>query len=570
MADKVIITNLSALKEKYRASGVMAIKKAIRSLIAADKKRGLNTTLVALDDAKQMEKLNAPAVKAPADAKQNKRAIDGVYQASRPDYLMLLGATDVIPHQDLRNPLNDGDALADGDLPYACDAPYSQSPQSFIGPSRVVGRLPDLTGADDPAYLLSLLKTAAAWQEATPDDYANYFGLTAKVWEESTRQSLNFIFGNAKSMKTSPKSGPQWKPAELNTRLHFINAHGADSAPTFYGQLGADYPECHEASIVGMEGNITEGTVVVAECCYGGQLYPPLDGQMSICYAYLAGKAYGFLGSTTIAYGPAADNGQADLICKFFLREVLNGASLGRAALEARQRFVKESEMSPSDLKTLAQFNLYGDPSITPVRVPSSKVAFGANVVAKGGATGLRSLSPAAMKAAQAEGSIGVKERRLRSQYEGQMLLQTQPVAGEPKPRVSKAADKVFDKILQEYDELQPMEKVSYEVQTPPAAKSGARRGLVSFGAKTPAQRGAKAAAQSETTAFHVLICKPKSAPDATKAKTVKSATRRGAKAAHETAEATPATESGPLDLRLFEAKEVAGKIVSVREIHSR
>ena len=43
--DKVIITNLSALKEKY-ASTMPRVEKAIASLISADKKRGLETRLV--------------------------------------------------------------------------------------------------------------------------------------------------------------------------------------------------------------------------------------------------------------------------------------------------------------------------------------------------------------------------------------------------------------------------------------------------------------------------------------------------------------------------------------------
>jgi hypothetical protein len=32
------------------------------------------------------------------------------------------------------------------DLPYACEAAFSRRPQDFLGPTRVVGRLPDLTG----------------------------------------------------------------------------------------------------------------------------------------------------------------------------------------------------------------------------------------------------------------------------------------------------------------------------------------------------------------------------------------------------------------------------------------
>lgn len=43
----------------------------------------------------------------------------------------------------------------------------------------------------------------------------------------------------------------------------------------------------------------------------------------------------------------------------------MNGASLGRAVLEARHQFAGQySHLAPTDLKTLAQFYLFGDPSI--------------------------------------------------------------------------------------------------------------------------------------------------------------------------------------------------------------
>ena len=117
--------------------------------------------------------------------------------------------------------------------------------------------------------------------------------------------------------------------------------------------------------------------MVAAECCYGAELYDPAvaDGHAGICNTYLAEGAYGFFGSSTIAYGPPEGNGQADLICQYFLERVLPGASLGRAALEARQRFVRAGTRCSirSDLKTLAQFSLLGDPSIHPVgRAPNA------------------------------------------------------------------------------------------------------------------------------------------------------------------------------------------------------
>jgi hypothetical protein len=52
----------------------------------------------------------------------------------------------------------------------------------------------------------------------------------------------------------------------------------------------------------------------------------------------LKNKALAFVGSSTIAYGPADGQGLADLITQDFIKGVLNGASTGRAFLEAQQR----------------------------------------------------------------------------------------------------------------------------------------------------------------------------------------------------------------------------------------
>jgi hypothetical protein len=109
------------------------------------------------------------------------------------------------------------------------------------------------------------------------------------------------------------------------------------------------------------------GTVIAVECCYGAELYDPSDSAMQagICSTYLRDGAYGYFGSSTIAYGPSEGNGQADLICQYFIDEVLNGASLGAATLRARHRFAQNyTHLDPVDLKTLVQFHLLGDPSI--------------------------------------------------------------------------------------------------------------------------------------------------------------------------------------------------------------
>jgi hypothetical protein len=109
------------------------------------------------------------AVTDAADPRQNKAAVDAICRKLDPEYLMILGAPDVVPHQDLRNPIAPGAAVEDpdrtvpGDLPYCCDAPYSRDVATFKGPTRVVGRLPDLTGGTEPSHLLTLLAHAAAF-----------------------------------------------------------------------------------------------------------------------------------------------------------------------------------------------------------------------------------------------------------------------------------------------------------------------------------------------------------------------------------------------------------------------
>ena len=375
--DKLIVTNRTALKAKY-GSGTKQILRALEDLIRADDKRGLVTRVLELDDARTMRVLQAPRVIAVESAEQNKNAIDAAFRTLEPDYLLLLGSRDVVPHQHLRNPMfhkdDDEDASVPSDLPYACEAPYSVQPRDFRGPTRVVGRLPDLTGGTDPAYLARLVNTAATYVRRAPEQYLDYFGVSAAIWKASTELSLRNTFGGCDDLQVVPRKTFEWPARLLRRRAHFINCHGGDREPLFYGQPASgadDYPEAHSARY--LRGKVVPGTVVAAECCYGAQLYAPSTrrGQAGICNTYLEGGAYAFFGSSTIAYGPSSGNGEADYICQFFLQQMLGGASLGRAALEARQKFVQwVTILDPHNLKTLAQFDLMGDPSIHPVAPP--------------------------------------------------------------------------------------------------------------------------------------------------------------------------------------------------------
>jgi hypothetical protein len=378
--DKLIVTCKVALRRKYGKAS-RTVDAAIRRLIAADKARGIVSLRIDLD-------VLTPALATTAAAttvqRLTKEAIDTASHRYTPDYVLIVGAPDVVVMQELANPMNadsdpdndDDDVTVPSDLPYACEEPYSTNAATFLGPVRVVGRLPDMMGETRPAFLNHLLDLASGAKTRSRDEYRSYFALSAFVWRKSTELSVDNLFNDVRKMKVSPPSGPAWSQTALAPRVHFINCHGDDRTPKYFGQKREKYPTSHYSPK--LPGKITEGTVVAAECCYGAQLYDqrkpqyPRDTNVpGIAVTYLDQGAYGFFGSTTIAYGPSEGNGQADLICQYFVSAVRDGASLGRAALEARHRFAGQlSHLDPSDLKTLAQFYLLGDPSIQPVDAP--------------------------------------------------------------------------------------------------------------------------------------------------------------------------------------------------------
>lgn len=585
MADKVIVTNITALKDKYGATGLSKIHTAIKRLIAADKKREISTVLVALDNKKEMSAVQGTAVDDPLDPRQNKNAIDAVFNALTPDYLMILGAIDVVPHQDLKNPLftedendeeGDNEESAFGDLPYACDARYSRNIKNFTGPTRVVGRLPDLTGAKgSPKYLLGLLETAATWKSRPVSAYRDYLGITADAWTESTQESLTNIFSNDTDLQTSPTKGFKWTKKLINRRMHFINCHGGDTLSEFFGEAADDeddMPVSHQAAFVGGTGRVAEGTVAAAECCFGAQLYDPTaeeNGQMGMCNVYLQQKGYGFFGSSTTAYGPVTGNDEADLICQYFIQRVLRGSSLGRATLEARQRFIqKASPLSPTNRKTLAQFSLLGDPSIHPVAKPKSKKVADHNfrVLTTGGASlGAKSLrtSKIALDAEAAERA----ERRDMLTTTGKGLTRLQPTYTKSKGRLPKKVQTSLAKYMKQMHCV-PRESLSFCVDSPSAAsaakKSAAKKSKKKSGSPS---KSVGATPNRGTTGFHVMFGVPESRrrADGFRAGAASKSVKKRS--------VTKGLMPGSGRLRKFivlEAKEVDGKIVAVTEAHSK
>ena len=374
-ADKLIITNRSALQTKYK-SAFSSVKNEIDRLIDNDKKRGLTSVLCYIDDATAMKKLKGKAVTDKEDPKSTKAAIDILFRAYQPDYILLFGASDIVPFVKLNNALYDPpdgdlDSKIESDLPYCCEGPYSTKAGDFFSPARVLGRLPDVVGVGDPSIFKTLVSNVIKSKPGKAKDFAAYFGLSAFEWKVSTQMSLQNISGNNASMITSPTSGPSFTKQQLKPLFHFINCHGGLNDTNFYGQKGNNYPVALSTS--SLKGKVRFGTAIAAECCYGNQLFQPDSiNSLPICNRYLIEGALAMVGSSTTAYGPSDDQAQADLITQYFLINLLTGASAGRAFLQAQQKFLEVSRphIDPYEVKTIAQFYLLGDPSVVFVDNP--------------------------------------------------------------------------------------------------------------------------------------------------------------------------------------------------------
>src|SRR5882762_8596507 len=202
MADKVIISSKAALQAKYKAAGFTSLKNAVDRLIAADAKRGLTTQCIWVDDAAAMKKFSGvPPINA-TDERGYKAAVDAIATALSPDYILILDGPDIVPHIALDNPTpGDGDATIDSDLPYASPSGFARQVARYLKVTRVVGRVPNVPAATDPAKIIGFLDNATSAQPQDPSLYSDYYGLSAEVWDQSTRMSLDAAFGNHNNLE---------------------------------------------------------------------------------------------------------------------------------------------------------------------------------------------------------------------------------------------------------------------------------------------------------------------------------------------------------------------------------
>lgn len=371
MASKIIVTNKTALIAKYGNDGLMQVQAALPPIIANDRTNNIITTVIYLDDVVQMAKYKAPPVTTAMDQKQNKDAIDAVYNATTPTYLMILGEPDIIPHQELNNPAGDSDPNVPSDLPYACEASFSKEVANFLAPTRMIGRVSGVLGDSSPANLIRTMNNIIQIRSSKVANYRNYFAVSMQNKKATTQKVLNNSVGNSAGLYTSPPDGPNWKMSDYQKLLSVVACHGGSDDPKWYGDDGNyNYPVAMSSSLV--QGNLPLGVIAGVQCCYGAQLYDPTTNntQLPLCNQYTIGGAALFFGATTIGYSGRNGNiGPTDQLNQIYLTQVLQGRTTGSMVLKTRQQYIAGGLNSGPKLKAIAQFISLGDPSISPVDI---------------------------------------------------------------------------------------------------------------------------------------------------------------------------------------------------------
>jgi len=380
---KLSITVRAALEKKYPAKALARLDKAIAAWVKADAARGIQTLHVAVDSPADMAPFGVKALKKRMTSNKIKRALDALVAATAPEYVVIVGAGDVVPHFLVPNPSysagGDDDELVPTDNPYACSAKFRRSARAtYLVPDRVLGRIPDLPGSSDPAWLVDYLTHAAAWHGRPSSAYTKSpLAVCCATWRGSGVKCVKELGAAPGTLQVTPpadKLTPAVK-SRHKSRTHLIKCHGQEQDSRFYGEGGGRFPEVVTSAAIA--GRITEGTVVGAMCCYGATVFDPdaptalTPGVPPVPAVYLKQGAHGFLGSTTLAWVGDIDMLCADWVVTSFLQRATTGASLGRAALEAKQdllRWLQQQGAAPdgADEKTLLQFMLLGDPSIHP------------------------------------------------------------------------------------------------------------------------------------------------------------------------------------------------------------
>ena len=277
-------------------------------------------------------------------------------------YIFILGNEEIVEVADWENQTGDRDDNIYSDLPYvtfSTASPWDNIDFDWNTVTRV-GRLPTTENCwnDFKNYFINVQQHFEKNKSVCLQPY----GLSTLSWQKESEYEYSKISSGA--VHTSPdvdKEDVEFYLDCHNATLLYFNLHGSDDTEFWYGEARGIFPETVSPGIFN---RYRDFFILGVEACYGAK-YIGLTREKSILKTALANKCLAFLGASKIAYGTAAPEGCcADIIVGKFLEYVFKSHSSGDAYIAGIKNLTDISNMDDSDIKTVAEFSLYGDPAV--------------------------------------------------------------------------------------------------------------------------------------------------------------------------------------------------------------
>ncbi len=289
----------------------------------------------------------------------------------KPKYLLIVGDRTLIGSIKWDNPAfapgDTPDRFVDSDLPYVVlDTTELNKGQRWedydFTASLRVGRI--LCREDDTQdackYLMNVMQEKCSYLEN------DMIGISTESWQRLSQSIVNRVSNGSEYYISPPLNivdSSQLYEQILPTDLFYFNLHGSNKQVENYGYCWfGENSERSKFPIAYTTSSLPQyrGYIVGCEACYGAI---PYDSN-SILSNALRNGCYAFLGSHQVAWGKDEPPlSCADKIVEDFLLNVSKGYTVGDAYVMSLDNFT-DSVMNPCELTTMAEFALYGDPSL--------------------------------------------------------------------------------------------------------------------------------------------------------------------------------------------------------------
>lgn len=372
----LVLTNTADLEDSS------AFTKALDRYIQSRRGSGVQYCILDMADQYVVDEI-------PYDCEETVELLQTVYEVAEPDYLFILGDHTAVPSQVWRNDGDNCDTNILSDLPYItldADSPWSGVifDFSYAVPA---GRVP--TSAEN--HFSEAVTYLNFMAERSVADKAKSFAYSTASWEATSRSAFGHLSPN---MELSPPCTISRQQAgragyrvfggiDNSYNLLCFNLHGGSTTNLWIGESAPNSRGDTTTTVAFHPSYFPEtpgGYVVCSEACYGANPIIAKSGEPSALLHAMTNGCVGFVGSTRVAWGTG--NGSlfaADVVAAYFTRGTAKGMPLGDAYLDCLQVLVSdENGPDEKEIKTLAEFALYGDPSATLTRSAS-----GAKKVAK-------------------------------------------------------------------------------------------------------------------------------------------------------------------------------------------